>query len=251
MTMVPARDEQCYMRAPPAEAATVHVWWIDLTAGDAKLIFDALSVEETARAARFGDPDVGLRWAHSRFAVRAILANCIGCTLRDVAFVHNVFGKPALAGAPGIHFNLSHSGDVAAFAVTRHGAIGVDVEVQRENIDVLGLSAHFFAADEADALRKLPQTERTRAFYRCWTRKESFVKALGIGLSEPLDGFSVSLEPTAAPCVRWSRTQRAECWSLCDMSRGDVAAAVALRASAATLIQHRFDIGKAVIEAIP
>ena len=252
MTTAPAPDERRGAHALADAAATVHVWWIDLAAPlcDARRMFDTLSADETARAARFRNPGDGTRWARSRFAVRAILAHCTGCAPHDVAFVHNAFGKPALAGTGAIHFNLSHSGDVAALAATHHGAIGVDVEVQRERIDVLGLSARFFAADEADALRALPEPERTRAFYRCWTRKESFVKAIGTGLSEPLDGFAVSLEPLAAPRVRWSRTHCTRSWRLYDISRGNVAAAVALRAPAATLVQHRFDTSNAAIEAI-
>lgn len=245
MTLAAAQHDPQHSCAPhtvAATAATVHVWWIDLALAPCTTghLFETLAPDEAARAARFRDRRDGLRWARSRFAMRAILARWLGCTPREIAFEHNAFGKPALAGEPNIHFNLSHSRDVAALAATRHAAIGIDVELQRETIDVLALSARFFAADEAAALRALPPAERTRAFYRCWTRKESFVKALGTGLSEPLDGFSVSLEPVEAPRLRWSRNERTAAWSLRDIGRGDVAAAVALRAPAATLLQHRF-----------
>src|SRR5205085_12445924 len=92
-------------------------------------------------------------------------------------------GKPWLADEAGWAFSLSHCGDVAAIAVTQQGAIGVDLEVERDMPDALALAALNFTPSECEQLRALPGSERDAAFLRCWTRKEACLKAIGSGLS--------------------------------------------------------------------
>jgi 4'-phosphopantetheinyl transferase len=87
---------------------------------------------------------------------------------------------------------LSHAGDRALLALTLGHEVGVDIEEQRL-IDVLDLACRFFAPSEFQALQALAESERIPAFFRWWTRKEGFIKAVGDGLTYPLDGFQVSL----------------------------------------------------------
>jgi 4'-phosphopantetheinyl transferase len=103
-----------------------------------------------------------------------------------------------------LRFNLSHSGDRALLAVAIGREVGVDVEAQAP-VDALALAAHAFSANERAALAATPAEDRLAAFYRGWTRKESFVKALGCGLSFPLREFDVSLEASGEPLLRACR----------------------------------------------
>jgi 4'-phosphopantetheinyl transferase len=88
-------------------------------------------------------------------------------------------------------FSASHSDGLAAVAVTRGRAIGVDVERLRPIDDNLGIARSFFCTSEYVSLAALPEHERNDAFLALWTRKESVVKATGLGLAMPLDGFDV------------------------------------------------------------
>jgi len=107
-------------------------------------------------------------------------------------------GKPQLAGVSrGVRFSLSHSGECALLAISVGREVGVDVEEHRP-VDFLSLARSAFSPHERAALEELPMNEHADAFYRCWTRKESFIKARGDGLSFPLDGFDVSLDADAA-----------------------------------------------------
>jgi phosphopantetheinyl transferase len=107
---------------------------------------------------------------------------------RAVEFVETKYGKPRLAPvheAADVEFNLSHSGIIALFAFTRGRAVGVNVELIREVPDVDDLAECFFSVTETALLRALPVDRRSLAFLACWTRKEAFIKALGLGLSCP------------------------------------------------------------------
>jgi 4'-phosphopantetheinyl transferase len=91
-----------------------------------------------------------------------------------------------------IAFNVSHAGDWALLAFARDRDVGVDVEHHRELKDLEDLAARFFAPAETAALMALPSAQRQAAFFRIWTRKEAFVKAIGEGIGWGLDRFIVS-----------------------------------------------------------
>ncbi len=96
-------------------------------------------------------------------------------------------------------FNLSDSEDLAVYAFARGSEIGVDVEILRPMPDALSISESFFSAPERETLRSVPEEQRAEAFFNCWTRKEAYLKAIGEGLSEPLDSFVVTLAPGEPP----------------------------------------------------
>ena len=99
-------------------------------------------------------------------------------------------GKPYFPALPDFHFNLSHSGELALCAVSPT-PVGCDVETV-SGID-LAVARRFFHPEERAWLFSLPEGEREAAFLRLWTCKESFIKAVGLGLALPLEDFSVSL----------------------------------------------------------
>ncbi|HEX5415197.1 MAG TPA: 4'-phosphopantetheinyl transferase superfamily protein, partial [Chloroflexota bacterium] len=156
---------------------------------------------ERARATRLREIAHRTRFVGVRGWLRTMLAAYLDDAPANLRFTYGSHGKPAIASRnpPDLRFNLSHSADVALLAVTRGREVGVDVELRRGG--KLRLAERFFAADEVARLRSLPADEQERAFYRCWTRKEAFVKARGEGLSLPLRRFSVTLGPDEPPAI--------------------------------------------------
>ncbi|WP_179281026.1 4'-phosphopantetheinyl transferase superfamily protein [Paenibacillus sp. XY044] len=104
----------------------------------------------------------------------------------------SAFGKPVFADEPDIHFNISHSGDWVAAAMGP-AELGVDVE-QMLPVD-LGIAESFFSPAELGQLQSLTQEERLGPFYDIWTLKESYIKCIGKGLSQPLDSFAIMVHP--------------------------------------------------------
>jgi 4'-phosphopantetheinyl transferase len=157
-----------------------------------------LGEEERARAARFVVERERARFIVARATLRRLLGERLGVSPRAVRLARAPHGKPALAGpsgASGLRFNVSHSEDVALFAFARGREIGVDVEAVRSIEDADSIAGRFFSPSEREAFFSLAAAERQLAFFRCWTRKEAFVKAIGDGLAHPLHAFDVSLAP--------------------------------------------------------
>lgn len=133
--------------------------------------------------------------AHGR--LRQLLSSVLGMAPENLEFAAGPHGKPHLAGAAagsGLHFNLSHSGDVGLVGWAQGRDIGVDVEVWRPMRDEAALVHRYFSTAEIAAYEALPAASRTEAFFNCWTRKEAYIKAVGRGLGLPLDSFDVSLD---------------------------------------------------------
>jgi 4'-phosphopantetheinyl transferase len=178
----------------------VHLWraWLDVDARVAGRLAETLDLHERGRAARLRPNLNRARYVAGRGMLREILAEYVGAAPQQLEFQYNEFGKPAVGGAHmgcGIQFNLTHSGAMALLAVGVGRRVGVDVENRSVPIAVLDLARRYFAASETAALRSLPAPLRQHAFYRCWTRKEAFIKARGCGLSQPLDSFAVTVGP--------------------------------------------------------
>lgn len=185
-----------------------------------------LSPEETARAERFYFSRHRRAFVLGRAALRALLAGYLGLDGSEVDFVYGPQGKPALAptveNACSLRFNASNSGDLAAYAFTTGCDIGVDVEQHRALADLENIAHRFFSPEEAAELLQLSALEKTPAFFRCWTRKEAYIKALGGGLSIPLDSFRVTLRPgVAARMVSLAgEADTARGWTLHDFDPG-------------------------------
>ncbi len=212
----------------------VHVWRVALDAlvADAPALYHSLPTDERARADRFVFDRH--RWAYvaGRAALRALLAEYVGVAPDRLRFRYSAAGKPDLADPPApIRFNLSHSGDVALVAITLRLDVGVDVErVERERSGD-DVAERFFAQEELEALRQLPSDSRVAGFFSVWTLKEAYIKALGDGLSHPLDSFSV--EPVFSGRSRLLRADGDDpsAWTLHTLDPGPgYAGAVAVRA---------------------
>jgi 4'-phosphopantetheinyl transferase len=99
----------------------------------------------------------------------------------------------------------------------------VDVERVRQDSDHEAIARRFFSEDEQRQLAALAPPERPAGFFRCWTRKEAYIKAQGAGLSLPLRQFDVSLKPGEANALLATRPDptEAEHWSLQEVPAGE------------------------------
>jgi 4'-phosphopantetheinyl transferase len=198
-----------------------------------------LSDAEHHRARRFAFDRDASRFILARARLRQLLAVRLGVRAEAVEFEYGAYGKPALSrrfADTDLCFNVSHCDDVAAYAFSWGRAIGIDVEAVREMRDADDIAARHFSRCEHATYRTLQPSERPLGFFNCWTRKEAFVKAVGEGLSMPLDGFDVTLAPgEPAQVLRIANTPGDSGWrldSLCPAvgyvvaiaSQGDAAA---------------------------
>jgi len=193
--------------SPPSPAAEVHVWRVPA---------DAVPRDEALAhvLSRYLSPEPHQLLRPAEVEVDAVRS--------AIELVRGEHGKPRLAWEPErLAFNLSHSGALALVAVSRGREVGVDVERERPDRDLLALAERALAPEEAAAVRDAPAEERSRAFHRLWTRHEARLKCLGVGLARqptwpsppvavetlPIDpGYAAAVAVTggAVPVRRWT-----------------------------------------------
>jgi 4'-phosphopantetheinyl transferase len=197
----------------------LHVWSGALQIPES-LAMECLSTQERERAARFASTAPRRRYVAGRAILRGLLDRYTGIPARDIVFGYQSQGKPFLKTAdngPELRFNLSHSGDLALFAFSRTQAVGIDLEYLRPVEEAELIARRTFSRIEYEQLMMVEGVHaRLHAFYSCWTRKEAFIKALGTGLSFPLDHFAVSIgaDKPARVLSILNDQRSAECWTL-------------------------------------
>jgi 4'-phosphopantetheinyl transferase len=178
----------------------VHVWVILLPEVRAQLdsLRNLLSPEENRRAARFAFERDQQRFVLSRGTLRVLLAQYLNREPDRIHFRYGAYGKPALteeeSRAPDLRFNVSHSGDYCLCAVALGREVGVDVEIVRPDIECLPLAERFFTKREYEDLQREPVDGRHPRFFRYWTCKEAYLKALGLGIASGLERVEVSFK---------------------------------------------------------
>lgn len=154
---------------------------------------ETLSQDEKVRSQSFVASHHRRRFVAGRARLRSLLGKHLGLAPEVIVFVQNEFGKPSVAQAPSMHFSLSHSGDQALLAISDTLVVGADLE-QVRTLEHLDLARRYFHRAEIAAIEDQPtKSDQLEAFFRVWTLKEAIVKALGKGLSMPLDRFAVSI----------------------------------------------------------
>lgn len=168
-------------------------------------ILSILTDEERARHARFLREEDASLFALCRGMLRLVLARRLGASPRALSFEKGPFGKPRLADArhAALRFNVTHSGGVALVALAVEREVGVDIEAVRPIEDLEDLARSTFSELEWQAIAAAP--DKTAVFFAIWARKEAVVKALGLGLSLPLDVFDVEPRPAAPGALLASR----------------------------------------------
>ena len=194
----------------------LHVWTVRMPTDLAtiSLCRETLSPQERARAAEMVHAPTRTSHVVMRSAARLLLSRYLRLPPDHIRISAGSNGKPTIQGPLG--FNIGHSGVIGLVAFALGCEVGVDVEVARPFEDMEALTTRFFCVEEAEEIRRVSSVDRPMAFYRCWTRKEAYVKALGSGLSTPLDSFRVSI--AADEPVRFMRLpEGSSAWSLYDL----------------------------------
>ncbi len=222
MTMLsPFPDYQSSaLRAPTLGSRDIDLWCtsLDLPPASVAQLERFLTDDEVERADRFRFERHRRRFVVSRGTLRLLLAVYADQSPQELRFGYGDKGKPYLTledrAVP--CFNLSHSDELALIGVTLDEELGVDVELLRPMPDALSIAQHFFSANEIADLSSVPEPRIAQTFFNCWTRKEAYIKAVGDGLSAPLDAFDVTLLPGHPAAMRSLEgdPQKASAWSL-------------------------------------
>jgi 4'-phosphopantetheinyl transferase len=176
----------------------VHLWYtpLDQSSTVVERFQHLLSNEERQRAERFYFAQDYEHFIVGRGMLRVLLGSYLRVPPAALKFQYGQYGKPVLVQpntAEQLTFNVSHSQNLALYAIACNREVGVDVEYMRSLADAPGIAAQFFSPEERNALQALPEPQYQRGFYSCWTRKEAYIKALGKGLLQPLEMFTVPL----------------------------------------------------------
>lgn len=241
---------KCPWPMPPVEidlpAGELHLWSAPLDPPENVLrqCASLLSADERERAERFRFGSLRSRYVAGRGTLRTLLSRYLGSDPASLALSYQAHGKPELGlpwKAHGVEFNVSHSHELAVYAFTRGSQIGVDVECIRPMPNAAELLERFFSPEEVRQWQEMPAERQLRAFFQGWTRKEAWLKAVGSGLSFPLNQFCVTLDDTARVLsIRGDAGEAAQWWlESCEPCDGYVAA-VAIRARAVVVRRWRF-----------
>lgn len=206
---------------PPLLSDAIHIWHANLELSSTQIshLQTILSMEESQRAARFKFSYLRQRFIAAKGILRILLGKYLNQSPKNIIFSYGSHGKPELDyelfSTSSIHFNQSDSKTFALYAFTKSNPIGVDIECIRTDIEALSLAERFFSANETITLKNQPPEQQIAAFFRIWTRKEAFIKAIGEGLSFPLDEFEVNLDEESAKLLTIRANARAAAqWTL-------------------------------------
>lgn len=211
-------------RPPPRQLkidfGQIHVWAVELSGAEPDQFLGCLSLAEQSRAARFKFERDRRRFVVAHGALRQTLARYLEAEAAALRFDEMGNGKPILAApydSSGVRFNLSHSHETALMAVVRGREVGVDIEFVNVEFAFGEVAERFFTAREVAAMRALPEALRRQAFYKCWTSKEAFLKAKGVGLSGMLDEVEIVLDNGRTVKI----DARVPGWSLAELNCGE------------------------------
>jgi 4'-phosphopantetheinyl transferase len=185
-----------------------------------------LTPEERERADRYLNRNVRNRFVAGRGFLRETLSRYLDIPPGMIVLALEEQGKPFLADSSQnsrLRFNLSHTGGEAILAVAGNCRVGIDLERVRDNLAYRDIARRFFSRREQEELFSLPPSGHLDAFFRCWTRKEAYIKGCGTGFTQPPDGFAVSLRPDDPPALLEHRTSPDEPlrWRIADLQVPD------------------------------
>jgi 4'-phosphopantetheinyl transferase len=174
-----------------------HVWTARLSDSTGLgTLEQTLSCSERSHAQRFRFEKDRIKYIFSQGVLRQVLAGYLRKSPERIEFKSNEFGKPFLAEPAGnreVFFNMSNSKEVVVVAVTTERVVGVDVEHLRPIDQISSIASHYFSPNELALLNLASSSQRNHVFCACWTRKEAYIKAVGKGLSIPLNSFDTSM----------------------------------------------------------
>lgn len=205
----------------------VHVWRANLDLPESTLIgfMRSLAPEERARAERYRQEVDRKRFIAGRGLLRKLLSCYLDERPEEIRFSYGPFGKPALvtgAGDPFLTFNVANSGGLGFFALASGRAVGIDVELIPSEVVCREIADYFFTPEECRLWRSLPRDRQPEAFGTCWTQKEAYLKARGVGFSVSPDKCRISFLPNESDglVVIWEDLEPASPWSLIPLVAG-------------------------------
>jgi 4'-phosphopantetheinyl transferase len=209
-------------KLPSVNEVHIRFAWLDLEDHEQVGLERRLASAEIARAERLKVELARDRFVAGRLFLRKTLASYLGIDPEELVLGEGEWGKPYIAQGKGselLSFNLSHAAGLAVLAVSRNREVGIDLEKTAEDLPYQNIARMFFSPLEKEDLFSLPQQEQLAAFYRCWSRKEAYVKGCGRGFSIPTDIFDVSLLPGQTPALIAHRESpgEPERWRLIDI----------------------------------
>ncbi|MCL6454188.1 MAG: 4'-phosphopantetheinyl transferase superfamily protein [Alicyclobacillus sp.] len=158
-----------------------------------RAFLEFLSEDKQKRVSRCMHPMTRRQVLVADLFVRAVLGRHLNVTNRQLAFERNEYGKPSLRGISHVHYNVSHSHEWILCAV---GTVEVGVDIQyMQPFDHRTVHRYLHPAEQEDIAGQDGAAQQLERFYAIWTRKESYVKALGRGLAEPFSSFCVAIGP--------------------------------------------------------
>ena len=180
----------------------VHVWCatLDISTESRTKHRNTLSPDEHTRVNGLVFERPLNQFIAARGILRVILGQYLNTSPANIEFEYGPQGKPFIkSNSTSLQFNVSHSENKAIYAIAQNAEVGIDIEKIHHIDDCLKIAQRFFSPQEVSELNKQPSDELQTAFLTCWTRKESYIKAIGQGISMPLDKFSVSVSLNEPP----------------------------------------------------
>jgi 4'-phosphopantetheinyl transferase len=202
--------------ACPLPPGSLHIWrtHLDFSADSLSRYSEVLTDDERSRANRFVSSRERDRYTVSRATLRLLLGRYLQIPPDSVRIGEGPRGKPFVEGnklESELKFNLSHSQELVVYAFARQREVGIDVEKIRTDFASREVAQRYFSSQEIGELDALAPELYPAGFFRCWVRKEAYMKAHGLGFQMALDSFSVSLAQEHAPRLTASDSER---WSM-------------------------------------
>ncbi|WP_418603971.1 4'-phosphopantetheinyl transferase family protein [Hwangdonia sp.] len=225
----------------------IHTWLVNFDDKDEDAInkyYYLLSEDEKKRASKYKFHKDKRCYIITKGALRLLSERYLNIDARAITFDYGKYGKPDFSFNTNLKFNISHSGDILALSFVKEFDIGVDIEKIKDNFDVFEIASNFFSTLEIETLKKVPKEKQVEYFYRCWTRKESFIKAKAKGLSFPLDSFSVCInsdKKTELLETKWDAAEKHQ-WKLFTFShQPDYLGAISIKGDIKTVEYFSFN----------
>ena len=227
----------------------VHIWKAriyDSVLDIEKLHMEILSPEEKQRASRLRSAKDRIRFIVSRSLLRKSLSHYLDASPSEVRFTYNKYGKPNIDPEyhpENIRFNLSHSENLALYAITQNREIGIDVEYIRKVDKADKIVSRFFSKEEGEFYHSQPNKKKNWAFFTLWTRKEAYSKARGMGIGLPTKEFDLQLVPPDIEHTDHIQTKNKDSkWSLINIEiDSDYLAALATEGNDFEISHWKFD----------
>lgn len=227
------------MTQKPLQTNSLHIWRIHLSADST--LYHTLSAAEKAHAHKYQLEEHQYRFIASRGTLRQILSHYLSLDPTAIHLTENEHGKPMLdpqQHSDQIFFSVSHSHDLALYAISATPNVGIDVEFMGKNINIDRVATRFFSPSESQYIHAITSPlQKTKAFLQTWTGKEAFVKAIGKGLLFPLNAFELSIQDHSMTLQHINGdSMAAKMWSLIPLEMpADYIACVAIEHPAPTV----------------